>query len=206
MVIDYNGSMIGRNPVRFHKYTIIYFRSIELDTSTDYIVEYNLFTLWYLEANRELISLCDAFTSFFERDMTTVSIISWRELELFLFCSECVETFCTTETIIGTSLFYELMEAFVIDMETMGLDIWSKSSIVLWSFIRSKSHTIECIDHPLDTSFDETSLISIFDTENEFTIVVMCPEIAIESGTDTTDMHVTRWGWCETCSNSHNIR
>ncbi len=78
--------------VRLEKNRVIYLIGIELDTPSDEIIEYECFILWYLETYYTLLSICNTFLRLLDREMTTVSIIPWRELEFLLLGTECCES------------------------------------------------------------------------------------------------------------------
>jgi hypothetical protein len=204
MIIDDNSSMIGGvDTIRFEEYCIIRLIGIELDTTTDHIVEYESLITRYLESNSILVPIGNTRMSLFEREMSTVSIISRSEMEFDLFLMQELESLRSTEAIIRSSLFTESSESWCIFAESLTLSIWPVSTIMVWPLIRS--HTDECEGRYdfVHSILDETSPIGILDPNYELSLIVSCPEVRIESGTQVTDMEIPSWRWGETGTNSH---
>lgn len=89
MIIDDNGTMIGRiYTIRFEENSIICLIGVELDTTTDHIIEYESFIFRYLEPDSIAFTFCYLCMSLFEREMSTMSIISRSEMEFDLFLME----------------------------------------------------------------------------------------------------------------------
>ena len=202
MIIDDHCTMIGWiDTIRLQEYGIINLVRVEFYTTTDKVIKNKNFIFWCFESNSEFFSTCHTFTSLLKRKMPTVSIISSWKLEFFLFLSEICESFACTKTIIGTSFFTEFMEFFLINRSSFTLGIWSISTIMVWSFIRTHSYGCESLDNLINSIFYETSTISILNPDNKFPIIMPSPKIRIKSSTQVTNMDVSSWGWSKACTN-----
>ena len=205
LIVDDNRTMIcWEYSVRLKKNRIIYLIGIELDTPSDEIIEYECFILWYLETYYTLLSICNTFLRLLDREMTTVSIIPWRELELLLLGTECRESLWSTETIIRSAFFTELMESRRICVYTFWLDVWPILTSMTDALIGNKSEDIVCIEDRIYSSLHKTSSICILHTDNILSLIMMCPEITIESSSKWSDMEIPSWWWCETGTNDRH--
>jgi hypothetical protein len=113
--------------------------------------------------------------SLFEREMSTVSIIPWSEMELDLFLVEELESLWSTETIISTPLLTESSESWCIYAESLTLRIWPISTIMMWTLIRSHANQSESTYDLVHCILDETSPISILDPYDELSLIVSRP-------------------------------
>ncbi len=137
IIINHNSSMICRvDSVRLQEYSIIDLRSLEFDTSTNDVVEDDRLSFWDFESNSTFFSIIDAISSFIIGNMSTVTIVSRWELEFFLLFPKSHESLRSTEAIIRTSLFAELMKSRCIFMESFTLSIGSIFSLMMGSLIR----------------------------------------------------------------------
>lgn len=204
IIIDHDCSMIRRvDSIRLEENCIVNLICIELDTTANKIIKYQDFIFWCFESNSEFFSIRYSFLRFFKRKMTTVSIVSCWELKIFLFLSERSEAFTGTETVVCTSLFTEFMEFFLIYMRPFTLGIRTKTTIMMWTLIWTYPNECKCLNNLINRILNETSSISILDTNDKFSIVMPCPEIRIERSTQVTDMNISSWRWSKTGTNSH---
>ena len=138
-----------------------------------------------------------------EREMTTVTIVSRSEVELDLFLMEEFESLWSTKAVVCSSLLAESPESWCILTQSLALCIWSISTIMMWSLIRSHTDECESIDDLVHRILDETSPIGILDSHYELSLIVSCPQIGIEGSTQIADMQVSGWRWGETRTDSH---
>jgi hypothetical protein len=112
--------------------------------------------------------------------MTTVSIISWWEFELFLFCTECCESLGRTKTIIRSPFLTHLMESWCIGINSFGLDIWAIFATMTNTLIWYKPKDIMCIENAIYSSLYKTSPISIFYADDILSLIMVRPEVTIK--------------------------
>ena len=148
-------------------------------------------SLWDFESNSTFFPIIDAIARFIIWNVSAVTIVSRCELELFLFFSKRYEPLRTTETIVRTPLFAELVKSRRIFVESFALNIWSISSIMMRSLIRHDTQDRVNIEYGIDGSFHETSSIRIFDSEYIASTIMLCPEVGIECGTNSSDMRIS---------------
>jgi hypothetical protein len=159
MIVDDDSSMIGRiDAIRFEEDGIISLIRIELDTTTDHIVEYKDFVFWDFESDSISLTISNTSMSLFQRNMTTMSIISRSEMELDLLFMEELESFRSTETIICSSLL-----------------TWPVSTIMMRPLIRPYTDEREGRYDLIYCIFDETTPISILDSHDELSLIVPGP-------------------------------
>lgn len=158
---------------------IFYLIGIEFDSPSDEIIEYKKFGFGYLETDSISLSVFDAILSFLERKMPAMSIISRRELELFLFLAQLIKPLGSTKTIVRASLLTELMKPWLIEFQSLTLHIRPVWSTMADTLIRSEPEEIVCIEYRVDGTFDKPGSISIFNTDDIFSLIVVRPEVAI---------------------------
>jgi hypothetical protein len=183
-VIDHDCTMICWESIGFHDHLIFDLIGIELDTPTNHIVEYDYLILRHLESDRMLFSCGNTRLRLLEWEVATVSVIAWWESKFFLFGTKSRQTLGCTEAIIRTSLLAELVESWCIEIEAFTLNIWSICPLVANTLIRSESEEFMSIDDRIYGTLDETSTICVLYTDDILPLIVMCPEIAIESRTE----------------------
>ncbi len=194
VIIDNNSSMIGRiDAIRLQEYRVVRLIGIELDTTTDHIVEYESFIARYLESDSIFLSFCNTSMSLFEWEMSAVSIVSRSEMELNLLLVEELESLRRTEAIIRSSFFAESPESWCILAQSLTLSVRSISTIMVWSLIRSHTDERERRYDLVHCILDETSPICILDPDDELSLIVSCPEVRIQSGTQVTNMEIPGW-------------
>ena len=88
IIVDYDRTVIRRKSVRFEKHCIFHLRCLEFDSSANDVLKYHHFSFRHFETDRVFLSVRDAFSCLFERKMTTMSVISRRQSEIFLLLSE----------------------------------------------------------------------------------------------------------------------
>ena len=127
--------------------------------------------------------------------------MSW-ESKCFLLRTISLHFFNRRKTIVCKSICNHLMKMLLVEFNTFRLNIWPIWSTYSISLIRSTTKKFEKSKKIITCSFDKSSTVCIFDSENKSSIILLCEQIRIKCCSNRTNMKWACWARRKT-SNNH---
>src|SRR3989344_3668177 len=90
---------------------------------------------------------------------------------------------------------------FFVDVETLGLQIWSvlpplfNAIIPIQALVGCNIKIRKSLCYVFERTWDTSGLICVLDTQNEFAVVLPRPKIFVERSSKTTNVQKTGWAW-----------
>ena len=181
-MIVYNiGKVIGRIAVRLDQDHIIQFRIINSNVSVNFIMKSGSSLCWIILPDHIRNSCRKLFFHFFLRQGKAVLIVNGNFFSLYNLCFQACKALLVAETVIGLSLFNELLGIGKVNPLFLSFRLYIRTyaSILIRSFVMDQTCFLQGAVNDLYRSFHITLLIGILNSENEISSFMLCNQIRI---------------------------
>lgn len=191
MIVDNRREVIGRETIGLDKYLIIDISTRDRYFSFDPIGKFDSFSFGDLHTDHIFFAVVNFLQSLITSHVTVETSERNDESRFFCFLLMCCEFFLSREAIIGITLIKQRLNIFLVDRESLRLNVGTVFATRVNTFVRMQTEEIKGIEERITSTFDFTSFIGILDTDEELSMIFLREEIAVEGSSQTSDMELS---------------
>jgi len=188
VVINYIGQIIGGISVRLKQYQVIEVSVLKFHITPDEVGIRGLPAEGDFETDYRGYAISLFFGSFIITEVAAVTVIAGRLFSPDLFSPHFFEALRGAVTVIGVSVRNKTPSGLVIEFQALGLDVRAIVAADLRSLIPVQTHPSQATKNRLDSAFNPTGDVGIFNADDEAAAVVPGKEPGKESGPHIADM------------------
>ena len=184
--------IVGRHTVGLDKYLVLKLCAVNGYVAVKLVVECDLTLRGHLlpdNVRRACIKLCLHLLFGEVAAMSVVAVCLALRLKLRL---QAVEPFLVAEAVIRLALFDKLQRILFEHTHSFRLDIRTYGTADIRSLVPVKTYVLERFIDDLCCALNISSLVGIFDTQNEISALLFCDKVRKQRSTQVSDVHISR--------------
>ena len=191
--------------VCFHQDLVIQFCIIYCDIAVNNVAECCCAGIRHFLTDYEGFTSVQFCLYFFLGQTQTVTVIFCKGSTFAVFFFQAFQSFLCAEAVVCFAFFHQFLCIVHIHTHSFGLYIGAVFATYIGTFIMLQACHFHCFVDHIYRAFHQSALVSIFDTQDEFTTLRFCDEVFIKRSTQVTDMHIARRRGRKSCSDFHSI-